>query len=250
MEATCMRGMRTRAESCGQRFTLIELLVVIAILAILACLLLPALTQAREKARDLLCKNNLKQFSAGVGGYLIDHNDYLPNSCAEAGASPRWYSMLDAYMGVPSTPGPCYYDPPTNSKPVYPKTGDSPWTCPSSTEYVKNYGFDANACLFSGYCLTYGQWLMGYIWNRQTSGYSSGKGYLGRRIITINTPSRLPLMADGNVYTADLYTADNVQPGNPACSAAYRHQKRFANTLYCDMHITSTNYIEKWWVTW
>ena len=69
---------RDPAESTKQGFTLIELLVVIAIVAILASLLLPALTQAKQKAQSIKCRNNLRQLSIALNLYVGDCHKY-PN---------------------------------------------------------------------------------------------------------------------------------------------------------------------------
>lgn len=98
-----MRRLRKRG------FTLIELLVVIAIITILAGILFPAYSKAREKARQASCMYNLQQIGMAIQMYQQDYDGLLPCGSAWKGGFawplwqgniyiPRWYQQLYPYI--------------------------------------------------------------------------------------------------------------------------------------------------------
>lgn len=87
-------------------FTLIELLVTIAIIAILAAILLPALSRAKSKSQSSVCLNNLRQWGLATQLYAHDQDDYLPPdgtpnpSLSYAGSG--WYVALPRILNIPA----------------------------------------------------------------------------------------------------------------------------------------------------
>lgn len=123
-------------------FTLIELLVVIAIIAVLAAMLLPALQQAREKGRQIVCTSNLRQIGMGASMYADVYNNWFPLA-SDRGNNSAWRWLCEGgYLPVQVT------------------------DCPSDTTRKFDTGVFTEGCLAYAYMLSGGKyWNRGYIWS-------------------------------------------------------------------------------------
>ena len=221
-----MNRLQSRRSSGPNAFTLIELLVVIGIIAILASMLLPALNKAKDKARDMSCKNNMKQIGIGFMNYSGDFRHYPPwsmkmHTAGLSDSDQNWAYMMFNNKYVPD--GKLYYCPVVSQKaPDF------------SSKYLENPAVAWTYCYTSYGYNTIGT---GDDWFPvHTSNNPARPAVVGK----IRNPSSKVLAGEAIMTAAPtrpFYLVDSTGPGGSNGKFQSRHSGA-ANILWVDGHIS------------